>query len=76
MIGAFLGWQSLLFVVFFSSLTGSIIGILAMIKQKKGGRTRIPFGPFLATSALAWLFFKPQILNLWAWYLGLTMPHG
>ena len=76
MIGAFLGWQSLLFVVFFSSLTGSIIGIAAMFRQKKGGRTRIPFGPFLATSAMAWLFFKPQILNLWAWYINLTMPHG
>ena len=76
MIGAFLGWQSLLFVVFFSSLTGSIIGIAAMFKQKKGGRTRIPFGPFLATSAMAWLFFRPQILQLWTWYMSLTMPHG
>ena len=74
MIGAFLGWQSLLFVVFFSSLTGSIIGIAAMFKQKKGGRTRIPFGPFLATSAIAWLFFQPQILKLWQTYLMITLP--
>lgn len=69
MIGAFLGWQSLLFVLFSSSLVGSIVGIAAMFKQKKGGQTRIPFGPFLALGALSWLLFSPQILALWRWYL-------
>ncbi len=69
MIGAFLGWQSLLYVVFASSLTGSIIGIGAMIKQGQGGRTRIPFGPFLALSAISYLFFQEQILSLWELYL-------
>lgn len=69
MIGAFLGWQSLLFVVFFSSLTGSIVGIGAMVKQGKGGRTRIPFGPFLALSAMGYLFFQDTILKLWYLYL-------
>ena len=56
MIGAFLGYQSLLFVIFASSLIGSIVGIAAMIKQRKGGRTRIPFGPFLSGSALLCYF--------------------
>ena len=69
MIGAFLGYQSLLFVIFASSLIGSIVGIAAMIKQRKGGRTRIPFGPFLSGSALLWLFFNEQIFRLWDIYL-------
>ena len=69
MIGAFLGWQSLLYVVFASSLTGSIVGVLAMIKQGKGGRTRIPFGPFLALSAISYLFFQDKIFELWNLYL-------
>ena len=69
MIGAFLGWQSLLYVVFASSLTGSIVGIAAMFKQGKGGRTRIPFGPFLALSAMSYLFFQEIIFNLWNLYL-------
>ncbi len=69
MIGAFLGWQSLLFVIFFSSLTGSLVGIAAMIKQGKGGKTRIPFGPFLALAAMAYLFFQDTILQLWNLYL-------
>jgi len=69
MIGAFLGWQSLLYVVFTSSLAGSLVGVAAMFKQKKGGQTRIPFGPFLALAALSYLFLQQQILELWRLYL-------
>ena len=69
MIGAFLGVQSLLFVVFASSLTGSVVGILAMLKQGKGGKTRIPYGPFLALGAMLFLFFQDDIFRLWQWYL-------
>lgn len=69
MIGAFLGWQSLPFVIFASSLTGSLIGIFAMIQQGKGGKSRIPFGPFLSLAALAYLFFSEQVTMLYQWYL-------
>jgi leader peptidase (prepilin peptidase)/N-methyltransferase len=70
MIGAFLGWQSLLFIIFFSSLTGSIVGIFAMLQQGKGGQTKIPFGPFLSIAALVFLFFQQNIFALWRAYLG------
>ncbi len=76
MIGAFLGWQSLLYVVFASSLLGTIIGLGAMLKQKKGGQTRIPFGPFLSTAALSWVLFQQPILNLWQLYLNFVLPAG
>ena len=69
MIGAFLGWQSLHYVIFASSLTGSLVGIVAMMRQKKGGQTRIPFGPFLALAALSYLLLQEQIINFWHWYL-------
>ena len=69
MIGGFLGWQSLLFVVFASSLSGSVVGIAAMLKQGKGGQTRIPFGPFLALSAMFFLFFQNEIVYWWQNYL-------
>ena len=62
MIGGFLGWQSLPFVIFSSSLTGAVAGIGAMIKQGKGGKTVIPFGPFLALGSLLYLFFQPEIM--------------
>lgn len=69
MIGGFMGWQSLLFVVFFSSLTGSVVGLFAMIKGGKGGKTRIPYGPFLAVASLVFLFLQKDIFRLWYAYL-------
>lgn len=74
MIGAFLGWQSLPYVLFSSSLTGSLVGLLAMVRQGRGGQTRIPFGPFLAFGALSYLFFQADILALWQAYLGRVGP--
>ncbi len=61
MIGAWLGWQSLPFVIFTSSLTGSIIGVIVIFSQNKDSQTRIPFGPFLSVAALLYLFFSTQI---------------
>lgn len=69
MIGAFLGWQSLLFVVFSSSLFGSLVGIATMYKQRKGGQTRIPYGPFLALGAISYLLLSRQINHIWHLYL-------
>ena len=71
MLGAFLGWQSLLFIIFASSVTGTIAGLFAMRSQKKGCSTRIPFGPFLAVSGLYYLFFRPQVQQLFVLYLDL-----
>ena len=64
MIGAFLGWQSLLFVVFCSSVLGSLVGIGAMLKQKKGGKTMIPYGPFLSIAAIIYLFYYKEINDI------------
>lgn len=69
MIGAWLGWQSLPFVIFVSSLSGSVVGLIAMFYQKKGGHTRIPFGPFLSIAALLFMFFSGKILFFFQLYL-------
>jgi leader peptidase (prepilin peptidase) / N-methyltransferase len=61
MIGAFLGWQSLPFVVFGSSVLGALVGIGAMARQKKGGKTMIPYGPFLSIAALLYMFYRELI---------------
>jgi leader peptidase (prepilin peptidase)/N-methyltransferase len=74
MIGAWLGWQSLPFVIFTSSLSGSIVGLIAMFYQKKGGRTRIPFGPFLSLSALVYTFYSENILYFFQLYFSGQWP--
>ena len=69
MIGAWLGWQALPFIILASSTTGSIAGLIAMRSQKKGGQTRIPFGPFLSLAALVYTFFSEKILYFYQLYL-------
>jgi len=71
MIGAWLGWKAVLFTIFFASLTGTLIGGGAMVVQRQGRHYAIPFGPFLAFAALAYLFFGPQLID---WYLSLGRP--
>ena len=74
MIGAWLGWQSLPFVIFASSLSGTVIGLIAMGYQKKGGHTRIPFGPFLSISALIFVFYSEKILYFFQLYINGEWP--
>lgn len=52
MIGAFLGWHAVVFVIFASSFYGIIVGLIARV----GFGKPLPFGPFLALGAVTWLF--------------------
>ncbi len=63
MIGAWLGYKSLLPVVIISSALGSIVGLSIMAIQKKDFKSAIPFGPFLALGAVAYLFWGPYLLE-------------
>jgi leader peptidase (prepilin peptidase)/N-methyltransferase len=56
MIGGFLGWKSLIFVLLFSSLAGAVVGITVMIIKKQDMKYAVPFGPFLSAAAVAYLF--------------------
>jgi leader peptidase (prepilin peptidase)/N-methyltransferase len=68
MMGAFLGWRSIPFIIFTSSLLGSVVGISLMLARKKDSQLPIPFGPFLALGALLFIFFGRQLIT---WYFGL-----
>ncbi len=68
MMGAFLGWRAVPFIIFLSSLAGSAVGISLMLARGKDSRLSIPFGPFLAFGAFMFVFFGRQIIG---WYLGL-----
>jgi leader peptidase (prepilin peptidase) / N-methyltransferase len=66
MIGAFIGWQGVLFTIMASSFIGTAVGIVVMLKAGKGMKMAVPFGPFLAIGAILYLFFGPQLIE---WYL-------
>lgn len=68
MLGAFLGLQAVPFIIFTSSLVGSVVGLSLMALQRKGRHLAIPFGPYLAFGAVLYIFYGPQLIN---WYLHL-----
>jgi leader peptidase (prepilin peptidase)/N-methyltransferase len=65
MVGAFLGWKSVLLTTFAGSLLGSLIGIFFMVFKGTGRKTKIPFGPFLALGALISLFCGQEMLSFY-----------
>ena len=66
MLGGFLGIKAVPFIIFVSSLVGTVVGISLMVLQKKGRHLAIPFGPYLAAGALLYIFYGPSLI---AWYL-------
>jgi leader peptidase (prepilin peptidase)/N-methyltransferase len=66
MIGSFLGLQGVIFTLFASSLVGALAGFLLMVRQKSGGATMIPYGPFLSLAAMGYVFWGPALIQ---WYL-------
>ena len=67
MVGALMGWKSVLLTTFLGSLLGSVWGISLMVFKGKGRKTKIPFGPYLSAGAVITLFYGQEILY---WYLG------
>jgi len=57
MLGAFLGWKSLLFILLVSSLLGAVIGLALILFKGKDMKYAVPFGPFLCLASLLYLFF-------------------
>lgn len=70
-IGAILGWKAIAFVIISSSVIGSVFGIWAAIRSKKGMKTVIPYGPYLALGSVLWIFGGE---SLGLWYLKLFLP--
>lgn len=70
-IGAFLGWQAVLFTIVAASMVGAMVGSIAILLKHREWSGRIPFGPYLALGALGWLFIGPQLVG---WYLEFAMP--
>ncbi len=69
MLGAFFGWKGILTILFFSSLLGSLLGVTFLLVSRKGLKTIIPYGPFLATGAFLYLLYGKEIIS---WYLALS----
>ena len=70
MIGAWMGWEALPYVLLISASTGAVVGLTFILLSGKGYRAQIPFGPFLSLGALLFFFLGSEFK---AWYLGLFL---
>lgn len=60
-LGAWMGWQTLLPIIALSSLIGALTGILMIIIKEKDRSLPMPFGPYLAGAGFIILIWGPQI---------------
>jgi len=68
MVGAYLGWRLTVLTIFLAVLSGSLTGILLMLKQRERNmQMLLPFGVFLGTASIAALLIGSRIVE---WYAG------
>ncbi len=67
MIGAFLGWPSMLLTLVIASFLGSVVGVSLIASGRGELGSKLPFGTFLAAAAIVAALAGPDII---AWYAG------
>jgi leader peptidase (prepilin peptidase)/N-methyltransferase len=68
MVGAYLGWRLTILTIFVGVLSGSIIGVLMMARQRdRNMQMLLPFGIFLGLGAIGSLLFGSHLVE---WYAG------
>jgi leader peptidase (prepilin peptidase)/N-methyltransferase len=63
--GMFLGVKNIALVLFLSFLFGGIIGIILLLRRRKGRKDEIAFGPYIVLGALVTIFIGDSIIK---WY--------
>ena len=64
-IGAFLGWQAVLFSLMVSSMIGAVIGVALIALRKREWSSRLPYGPYIALAAAIWVFGGRRLVQWW-----------
>ena len=55
-IGAFLGWQGVVFSLMLSSMIGAVVGVTLIAMRRREWSSRMPYGPYIALAAAIWIF--------------------
>ncbi|MDF2593014.1 MAG: prepilin peptidase [Clostridia bacterium] len=66
MLGLWFGWKLILMLSIISFVIGALASLLLIALKIKGLKDYIPFGPFIAISAIIVIFFGSDLLS---WYL-------
>ena len=71
MIGAFLGWKSVISTLLLASVAGSLVGAFLMLRGRMGVGSKLPFGFFLALGAVVTLFYGREVAMAYFEFMGL-----
>ena len=63
-IGAFLGWQAVVFSLVVSSCLGSSVGVGLTAARRREWSSRLPFGPYIALAAAIWIFCGKHLTEI------------
>jgi leader peptidase (prepilin peptidase)/N-methyltransferase len=66
MVGAFLGWQQVVVVLFIGSVSGALLGIALAASRGRSMQSKLPFGTFLAMAAFLASLWGERLVT---WYL-------
>jgi leader peptidase (prepilin peptidase)/N-methyltransferase len=62
-IGAFVGWQGVVFSLMISSMIGAAAGITLIMMRRSEWSSRMPYGPYIALAAAIWIFGGEKIIH-------------
>ena len=63
-IGAFIGWQGVVFSLAVSSMFGAAVGIILILMRRREWSSRMPYGPYIALAAAIWIFYGKKIFQM------------
>jgi leader peptidase (prepilin peptidase) / N-methyltransferase len=73
-LGLYLGWISwplAIIATFAAFLLGSVVGIVVIIRNRSGRKTKVPFGPFMVIGTFVALFFGQPVIDWYTSAIGL-----
>jgi len=63
-IGAFIGWQGVIFSLMVSSMIGAAVGVTLIAMRRRRWSSRMPYGPYIALAAVIWIFAGKEIIRM------------
>ena len=74
-IGAFLGWQAVLFSLVISSFIGALVGVGLVVMRKRALSSRLPYGPYIALAATIWMFAGRELVSWYGRFISSIFAH-
>lgn len=65
MLGMWLGLKATILTTGLAFVIGAVVSVVLIIRKKAGGKTMVPFGPFICIGAAASFLYAEPLINLY-----------